>query len=272
LSVDDRILAIAACEAGGKNALVILGTRTLFVFGPDRRRLASLDLTQLPRASQPSREPLGSLACTKDELAFGTSALKTGHITRLDAQRTGELSVKVLRPVDGLPLGYLSGNRLVLGAIDLGRGRFASALRIEGAGKVQERDVGAPLLDVALEPAAPLGFRAIGVMLDHQLVRLGDELDSIQPVIASGVGVKIVVDEKAACFVTTSKDASEEHDRVALVAFDRGAARRIDTADVDGAVYATTVASLGGEGRAVLIAAYHAPIGKTDVLSLKLSR
>jgi hypothetical protein len=276
-TVDDRVLALAICEVGGRRApvLAVLESRSLELYEIDEprahRRLAVVDLSSAPRASEPSREPIGALACEKGEIALGTSGMRLGQLLRAEATRSGEIAIRPVRTLEGVPLGYLPGGRIVLGAVDGGRSRYASALRVDSAGKVSERDLGAALLDVSLDPSAPAGFRAIGVAVDHRLVRLGDDLDKIQPVAPSGVGVRIVAEEKSAYFIVTSSEADENRDKIALLSLDGGAAKRLDVAEIEGSVFATAIGSIAADARALFAAAYHPGLNRTDVLALRLA-
>ena len=96
------------------------------------------------------------------ELYFGTSSLRTGHVVRAEMKRPKQkdLELRVVRTVEGLPLGYLSGGKLLLAAADGGKNRLSSAFRLESGGKSTAREVSAALLDLALDPAAPTGYRA----------------------------------------------------------------------------------------------------------------
>jgi hypothetical protein len=279
-TVEDRVLALSACEIAGRSVLFLLDSKSFIAFtyeGGTLRRSGSIDLGKLPKASTVSRDPIGSIACgpsdksERREVAFGSSALRSGQVLRVESRKTGEVALSFARTIDGVPLGYLAGGRLVLGSIDAGRSRWASPLAIEDKGRTVERSIRTGLVDLALEPAAPQGFRAVGVGTDYRLMRFTDDLEKSVPFGSSGVGVRIVGDGDSIVLVATSSASTADRDRVRLLAPDHGVLKRLDSIDVDGSVYATAIGALRAQDtRDLILAAYRPQERRTDILAIRL--
>jgi hypothetical protein len=282
-SFEDRVLAMAACDppTGGKTALVlVLDTKSIAALsfeGGSLRRIGGLDLTKLPRAGTVSRDPIGAIACSRSdrtdrrEIVFGSSFLKTGYVARVEPGGAGQMSFTIVRTVEGVPLGFMPGGRMVLADIDGGRNRYSSTLRVEEKGHFADRELRAPLVDLALEPSGPEGYRAIGVSADYRLIRFDDNLEKASPLGSSGAGIRIVGDGDSPALVATSSAALPDRDRVRLLALAKNGVRRLDAIDVEGSVYATAIGSIRTlDARDLIIASYRAPLKRTEIIAVKL--
>ncbi|MCB9646388.1 MAG: hypothetical protein H6730_07280 [Deltaproteobacteria bacterium] len=125
LELPERVLDLAPCPApdGAPEALAVLTEGRLVVLAATQGNLhpeLELDLSRLPRAPRPAREPVGQVVCSAETLAFGHSGLATGHLVRRAAPGApwGTFA--------GLPHGFGPDGGLVTGALEAGTNRLAA--------------------------------------------------------------------------------------------------------------------------------------------------
>ncbi|MEQ8274497.1 MAG: hypothetical protein RMA76_45375 [Deltaproteobacteria bacterium] len=132
-AVPGRVLAMGACapKAGEPDELVVVTQSFVRTYRFDKRGLdvvAELDLSKLPRAPAPAREPFGAVVCDGDAIGFGTTDLDRGYrVVRkgarleIDADLTG---MPVGRNADGWVLAQaIAGRNLFASTLTLPRGR-----------------------------------------------------------------------------------------------------------------------------------------------------
>jgi len=122
-------------------------------------------------------------------------------------------------------------------------------------------NVDAPLLDVVIDHG-----KTIAVTDKYRLVRYSDDLDAPVAFGTSGVGVSLI-DGTPELVVATSS-FSRERDRLRLIPLDKTKKEKRVSVEIDGAVYATTIAKLSADTRAVIAAAYRD--GRTELFAVPL--
>ncbi len=262
-TLTDRVMAIASCDVGlpGGETLFVLTKRWLYAYlysGTGyAKKAAALELYNLERSKERTREPFGVLSCgSARELALGSSELKDGQLVRAKMQGQ-ETILGVTRTFTGWPIGEISPGKWAFAHVDAGRARLSASIELEGGGK---KSLEAPVLEMVVDRG-----RAVALTERYRVVRFSEELDAPVVIGTSGVGMSLF-DAPAELLVATSS-AAKNRDRLRLLPFDRSKKER-RSVELDGAIHATTVAKMSAELRAVIAAAYRD--GKTEIFALPL--
>ncbi len=124
-SIEGRILALAACpNADGSESLAILTAQSLTIVAvhaataPSRLRL---DLSPLPQASTPTRDPIGQVICDATSVAFFHGQLAQGH--RVHRNHPFE----PWQPLPGMPHGTHSDGRTLVSRLSGGTNELRTA-------------------------------------------------------------------------------------------------------------------------------------------------
>ncbi len=135
-AVPGRVLAMGACapKAGAPDELVVVTQSFVRTYRFDKRGLdvvAELDLSKLPRAPAPSREPFGAVVCDGEAFGFGTTDLDRGYRVVRKGQR-----LEVDADLAGIPVGR-NPDGWVLAQAVAGRNQFAPTLTLPRGRGVQ---------------------------------------------------------------------------------------------------------------------------------------
>jgi hypothetical protein len=267
-SLAEPVLALRACRISEPEAddLVVLTPSALAIYSLREgtiRRIAAVELADLPRHPTPVRDPIGAIACSGKRIAFGHSGLAEGRIVEARSLK-GTIVLEPSGTLDGIPIAALPKERWLLGKTEAGLSRYGRELRALAGSKVSKVMLDAPIVDaVALDGDAPDGWRLLAVTSDYQIVRFGDRLAGPERVAPSGVGISAFVLDGRPHVITTSA-ARDGGDGLALLSEGEPS----HPVPVEGLVFATAVGRFRGPGLDLIAASRTGD--RTDLLVLRL--
>lgn len=269
---NSSVVALAACSlmSSELEQLVMLNSEALEIFSFAQGRLRSLarfELGALPRSASPAREPLGTIRCGPDRIAFGHSDLASGYV--LSVQRTSspdELRLSVLEPLDGLPI--LSRERgWIVAKLEAGLSRYGRQLQRSTPGRTEA--ITAQHVYLELEPIRGQPSSLIGVTEDYRLVRLDKDLKVRGVLGTSGVGACALSRKGQPFVLTTSTELDAAVDRLTILTLVEGRRHERDAMAIEGQVFACATGALRSPGRTDVIVAAQGP-DRSALLSLEL--
>ncbi len=266
------VVALAACSllSSELEQLVVLNSEALEVFSFAQGRLrplARLELGALPRSASPAREPLGTIRCGPDRIAFGHSDLASGYV--LSVQRTSspdELRLSVLEPLDGLPILSGTGGWIVA-KLEAGTSRYGRQLQRSTRGTAEVITAQHEYLE--LEPIRGQPRSLIGVTEDYRLVRLDKDLKVRGVLGTSGVGACALSRKGQPFVLTTSTELDAAMDRLTILTLVEGRRHERDAMAIEGQVFACATGAFRSPGRTDVIVAAQGP-DHSALLSLEL--
>ncbi len=199
----DRVLAMGACAPaeGRPDELVVVTEFYVRTYRFDRRGLdvvAELDLTSLPRAPAPSREPFGTVVCDGAAFAIGSSDLDRGYRV---VRRGSGLAIE--RDLPGMPVGKDAKGWVLVHAVP-GKNHFGPRL-VRGDGATAEA---APAYAVWADAE-----RAFFVSTDYALTR-NPWSGGAEP--AGRAGSALTHLAGTSIFLHTAPELTDGHDIVSL--------------------------------------------------------
>lgn len=224
-SVPQRILSLAACDAGPEGASMLTAVtpdRVLALYGDSGTLAGEWRLADgaLTRASSRVRDPIAGVVCggidgsAKTKVSVGHSDFEHGAVLEIRARGRGvELVREDLLP--GIPVARTAQGALVLAAPDQGRNQFGRRVVLLGPAGRDMADLGAAFYQLVLDPTG--SGRGALITADYQLRRVGPELRIEDLAGTSGLGAQLIGDGADPLLVTTSTRALGRRDRLAFL-------------------------------------------------------
>ncbi len=222
-SVPQRILSLAACDAGPDGASMLTAVtpdRVLALYGDSGTLAGEWRLSEgaLSRASSRVRDPIAGVVCggidpsAKTKVSVGHSDFEHGAVLEIRPRGRGvELVREELLP--GIPVARSALGALVLASPDQGKNQFGRRVVLLGPGGRDVADLGAAFFQLILDPPG----RGAVITADYQLRRVSAELRMEDSAGTSGLGAQLIGDSAEPLLVTTSTRAWGRRDRLAFL-------------------------------------------------------